>query len=775
MLAEALEHAERDECSPLAVALTERPCSSALGGLIRRWDDLDEFARARLIGVARRDPKPVCAAAHASDPRQRQRALACLARLGLVEGLDAAAANLEHADQPVARLAAAAIDQITLAHVSNASPGKGHAGDAARLDEALARALETYPKHRQTGVLVAAARLLDAPGPALQRWLADREHPTHLALRGFMKRLPDEQLAPLLLNWLGLEHLGAQALEHVARLARTAHCADLIRGRTHLLQLPEQRARLRRLDPRRPAAPPASIALEMDDEAQAALPAWLLAIPMPEEQLLLRLTDGASFRTPRARLAALRALSSLDDSRADAIVAQFCFDEDERLARLATQHCIRRRVENLSELLRRLLRSAHRSVRLLAAAQSNRADFEALWSHWSGAGPSVEHRLAARMLVREERHSLVAAIRRRLATRQRETCLRALRMAGDLHVLAEVELELLALARSEDVRIAATAVKALGQLDSDSSRSAVVASLRHADVRTRANAIEVLAPELIEQHRPTLEALADAPENRPRANAITAIARVDRDDAASRLDRMLTDDRPLHRLSALWAVDAAVLTHCAERVARLARQDLSRPVRERARRTARRLLAAMIEPQPVEATVRTDQSKPESITIDDAEVHALLGQAERSASAASWLIPFVPATLAQSSTRLSEISRSFVDRQPSWPTLAWEWLPPALAAAAVVAATAVALRWSLRDARRHGPAYRAIAVGLNLSRRERRLLQTVAARSGRENAAGMLLSRGTFDHYARSWRVASVEESDPRIQRLAEIRGRIFG
>lgn len=774
-LVDALDHAEDDECSALAGALVERSGAPVLGSLLRRWVDLNDATRAKAVEIARHAPARVVASASAPLAAERLSALELIARLGLIAGLDAAVDNLTHSDPKVSAAAATAVHAITIAHLNATSAERQRQADDQRLDEALALALDGYPKHRQTAVLVATARMLHAPGPALRKWLADRDHPTHLALRGFMKRLPDAQLAPRLLAWLGIDALGPQALEHVARLAVTPHFAAMIRGHAHLLLLPEQGARLRRLDLRRPAAPPSEIVLEMDDDAQAALPAWLLAVPMPDAERLARLADGVSFRSPRARLAVFRALTTFDDPRGDAIIAPFCFDADERLARLAVMHCIRRSTDGLAELLRRLLHSPHRAVRALAAAHTRAADFESIWSHWSGTGPTVEHRLHARLLMRDEPHGFVAEVRARLVDGQRETCLHAMRLAADLHLLPPVELELLALARSTDIRISATAIKTLGHLDSDSARGVVVAGLQHADLRTRANAIEVLAPAFVETNRDTLESIARSPDNRPRANAIAAIARVDRDDAAVKLDRMLTDARPLHRLSALWAADITTMTQCATRVAALARQDVSRPVRDRARRTARRLLAAMTVARQ---TPKIEWRESEAAPLEPGEAPASSRAASISPTSALshlLLVPLAPVSLAQSADRLAEISRSFVGRESIFASMDWTWLPPALAASGVIAATLLALRWSINDARRFGPAYRAVANGLKLTRRERWLLHTVAVRCGRTSATGLLLSRGCYDHHVNQWRQSLARPDDPRLETLTALRGRIFG
>jgi len=419
--------------------------------------------------------------------------------------------------------------------------------------------------------------------------------------------------------------------------------------------------------------------------------------------------------------------------------------------------------------------SPHAVVREVAAAYTRGADFESIWSHWSGRGPTVEHRVHARLLMRDEPLGFVAEVRARLVDGPRETCLRAMRLAADLHLLAQVELELLTLARSADVRISATAIKTLGQLDSDSARRVVVAGLHHADIRTRANAIEVLTPALVETNRDRLESIAGGSDNRPRANAIAAIARVDRDDAAAMLDRMLTDARPLHRLSALWAADITVMTQCAAQVAALARADVSQPVRTSARRTARRLLSAM-NAQRLTPTI--ELPFPEPVGLEPAEtvgVHHRATKAHLNSLSHVLLVPLVPMSLAQSAERATGISASLAGRASSLSSLDWTWLPAGLAACGVIAATVFALHWSINDARCFGPAYRAVAAGLKLTRHQRRLLQAVAIRGGCTNATGLLLSRGCYDHHVNHWRQLTATPDDPRIETLTTLRRCIFG
>ena len=425
------------------------------------------------------------------------------------------------------------------------------------LERSLVESLDTYDAHRDDRVLLAAALLARRPGPALERWFAESgaDHPARFALRGLLKRLGDESIAPRLLDWLGHDPLAPQALRHLQRLAPTRALAAILgdEAAPALLRLPRQRRRLRRLPPHRPAAPPLGSAHRLNDAAQTRLPEWLLAAPMSERERFARLAEGLQFRTPAARLAALRALASLESEAAEALIASFCEDANEAIARLALRHLLQRR-GRLSPrgraALVRALESRHASLRRLARefldldlgiASHTRGgaspSFERAWRDWLDAlAAEAAHeeaaptdasdrprlsRARARQAARLVLHADEAAFIQRLRTlptaaRDSTQRLHAIALADELNLLDRFELELLACARSTDARLAATAIRALGALDGPTAEQALRAALRHPDPRARANAVEALerrwkrslSPGTLAANLPPLEQLA---------------------------------------------------------------------------------------------------------------------------------------------------------------------------------------------------------------------------------------------------------------------------
>ena len=76
--------------------------------------------------------------------------------------------------------------------------------------------------------------------------------------------------------------------------------------------------------------------------------------------------------------------------------------------------------------------------------------------------------------------------------------------------------------------------------------------------------------------------LAGDPHNRVRANAVRALLRLGHGDAPAALHRMLRDERPLHRVSGIWAARAARAACAAGDLMRLAERDRRPESRSRA-------------------------------------------------------------------------------------------------------------------------------------------------------------------------------------------------
>src|SRR5690606_8527026 len=95
------------------------------------------------------------------------------------------------------------------------------------------------------------------------------------------------------------------------------------------------------------------------------------------------------------------------------------------------------------------------------------------------------------------------------------------------------------------------------------------------------------------EHVDQLVKMVDDPQNRPRANAIAALLDLRTADAVASLRRMLDDQRPAHRHSALWLVETVGVLDLARHVAELSISDPDANVKRRANRVIEQLLALL--------------------------------------------------------------------------------------------------------------------------------------------------------------------------------------
>jgi len=201
--------------------------------------------------------------------------------------------------------------------------------------------------------------------------------------------------------------------------------------------------------------------------------------------------------------------------------------------------------------------------------------------------------IAARCALSQDRAGFLRELETRASEGRVTNRIAAFELADRLNVLETLEPVLVRAARELDRRLASKATVLLGKLPGDGPREAIRAALRHTDERIRANAVEALAT--AEPEDPRIEILLSDPSSRVRANALRALlSQPSRAPVAEHaLAEMLIDDRPSHRVSALWVTERTGRTALASRVADLASTDDSPEVHDRAKRCARRLLAQM--------------------------------------------------------------------------------------------------------------------------------------------------------------------------------------
>jgi len=508
-------------------------------------------------------------------------------------------------------------------------------------------------------------------------WLNNRDDPTHMNLRSVFRRAREPMVRARAWHWLTREPIAAAALDRLAR-AETLEEHEIVLKQGHLAVHPVRRHRLGmvKVRPRvttRASGIGAHDARDAHDAGGSSgleLIRWPAAGPIPSASMVGSLSVGARRQLPRwvgsLKMDAASRQRAIDPLLCDPIAAvrhaavrvasiraldDFCFDSSPIVASTALL-----RASNVGEkdivrdpgvgvhLARRLERHPSPRIRQLATQERERID------PW---GQSVASRVCARRLVRDDRDTMLSQMHERITSGDASQRVRAIvlcRMLG-LSETLEVELQMCLVGRSawaeDDLRVAATAVTALGEAGTPTARRLVEDALDHAGNRVRANAIEALSrctqssSDLAVQdpgvYASMIELKSDA-NHRVRANAIRALlsptagaarSRIYEPAAVEGLVSMLSDDRRMHRVAGLWLTGKMIvsggvsgigsdLSSVVSRVADLAGGDDDTDVRERASSCARLLL---------ESTKSRWTSRAVDVAADverDAELEAVL-------------------------------------------------------------------------------------------------------------------------------------------------------
>jgi hypothetical protein len=318
------------------------------------------------------------------------------------------------------------------------------------------------------------------------------------------------------------------------------------------------------------------------------------ALPLPAPARRDHLADCIALPSPVARLRALEGLLGDPSSAAQDLIERFCFDRSRPVAVLASGRVLRG-AEALSLVgLGRLEQSPHRVVARRAEVIAARSSARAFFDRWMALGRD-DWWAAAMALLRTQREPFLARLSNLLATGGRDEKLAAVTLARRLGVTAALEAELIGQVGSVDFRVASAAVAALGDGGSSHRASAVRRALGHADLRVRANAIEALV-RIDRRPGAHLDALAASRDNRLRANAVRGLLAGRAPGGIRALRRMLADDDPRHRVSALWVARRSRAKPVVDDLRRLADSDRFSEIRDRATAAARILDHQVLAP-----------------------------------------------------------------------------------------------------------------------------------------------------------------------------------
>lgn len=503
------------------------------------------------------------------------------------------------------------------------------------LAEVLMSAAAAYESHRQRSVLaVIIKRWGTASGLAeLTRlshvsgkttWLDDAAHPVQMGLRSILRREADPEVAAAAMVWLKLDSLAPACRDRLMQPGTTEEHIGILRA-AHLLANPQRAAAITELGlsgAKRSQhreliwAARHDVIAALPESLRAVAPGLLRRLPLSPELRNASLMDSISDSSPLVRHAAVRAIAgerlavpapgqAPDQDPDSALLTDFCFDPDPRVAlaaartrlRLDPPVCSPGAVAHGSPvdsrtpaapsstdqerglpltLWKHLARSGHAGVRGLALGVVDRFD--------TADPDTAGGMLATWRMLRREPARVIASLKAQLGDGSTQERIAAIRRAIRFGLVQSIEVELVRLVwagadepddQSGASHAAATAIIALGELDSQASRGALRTSLSHDDPRVRSNAIESLAkqarrlgpaaiaPAWLEG---TIIECKDDARHRVRATAAwllvlsrsLRVASTRRDSwriGVATAAAMIRDDRPGHARAGLWLTE----------------------------------------------------------------------------------------------------------------------------------------------------------------------------------------------------------------------------
>ncbi len=619
-----------------------RQAETAMLGILGAWDAVPAEARPLACGLSRdRWLRVAGLAAGSPDPRTRA-GVARFAEDTADPGLGPIVCALLrdghqsvrlHADRALLRLA-----MTMLTHLPDDLLGTDFGAIADRpvvtltadpavtalerveLCRHIADACWAFAEHRCRAPLIAALLVLDRlPGGTMERAVAARirrllnesGHPAHAPIRTVLRSTPSPMLRERALRWIVLDPVRSTCVDRLSS-ADSVHEHEVVLRRATLGVRPRRADRLRAVRPggaggaggsdrERAAVPDARTLARLSPGARRGMVRFVRLIGLDEQARRSVLEPTLADPDPLVRLWGAHAAHPAD-------LSDYAFDPDASVARSAALRWSTLGVggpqfasgawKHRAEVAALLGRSPHAAVRELGAAERDRLDPFAC----TPAG-----RVAARRFYERDPVGFVRAARERLGDASR--VLDAVMLVRAMGLAARFEMDLAALATTDpDDRVRATAVAALGSVDSEPARRIVRASLNAPDQRVRSNAVEAVAAD-----DAVLLEYKDDRSHRVRASAVRRVLNRPveeaggraREFAAEALARMLGDDRTEHRLSGAWAAERVLLPErravlgagwrpAVRRVLDAAEHDHDARVRLRAARCARRLESAGI-------------------------------------------------------------------------------------------------------------------------------------------------------------------------------------
>ncbi len=423
------------------------------------------------------------------------------------------------------------------------------------IEHAVARAINVHRGKHGQDLLRAALLLADWPGSETLAILNTTKHGGQNAIIRRLQQAPESENVEAFV--LGATHGGLRGhfgivFSHIVEPATL----DALLRRTHWLK--DQQLQLCMHQVSRGAwwdeAALARNLLRRDDDDVGRIAEWIagsaLHDVMQDEKLNALRVHLARHVPGRLRL--LRLAMRRPRGSSVNLIREFLRDPDERLVRLAAREIVRRRPADFENMLMQAMATAAPSVRRVIARSVGQVGFENFWERFDRLEQTTR-RSAGQALFKVLPDS-IGRLERRLRSGPVEQRIKAMTMAQELGLGDALGPLLAQLCHDPHPKLRSKAVSLLGETQTVPPDVLLDKVLNDNDPRVRANAIEVLETRKQVQYVPLLAKLARSSNSRERANAIKALHRMRVSTASAQLGNMLLDDRPEHRISALWAL-----------------------------------------------------------------------------------------------------------------------------------------------------------------------------------------------------------------------------
>jgi HEAT repeat protein len=259
------------------------------------------------------------------------------------------------------------------------------------------------------------------------------------------------------------------------------------------------------------------------------------------------------------------------------LLRSFLNDPDERLMRMAAREIVRRRPMDFENMLLQLMTNAPESVRKVISRAIGQSGFDQFWTRFDRMDRATRKQAGRAML--KLLPDAVQRLTKRLQAGPVDQAIKAMQIVQELGLTEVLKSVLVPMCQHPHAKVRSKAVNLLGEVPALASDALLERVLTDSDARVRANAIEVLESKKELQFLPMLAQRARSSHNRERANAIKAMHRMRVGTASNQLLGMLRDQRPEHRISAMWALRQTGIWQLINEVGRIAKQDENLRVR----------------------------------------------------------------------------------------------------------------------------------------------------------------------------------------------------